>query len=119
MSNCRMVSKKEAKRIRCLCHTIKACKSKSRAFSKNSWRVFRNAARIRDDKIYDKYSTLLEGDEPIGQYHPECYKKYTNKDHLERLKIEDIVQGSEHSLLKHVSHQPREADAPVWKKQYQ
>ena len=73
-------------RTLCLCHIVKSCKSKPRSFTRNSWLNVREAAEIRQDFVQEKYGKLLQENEPQGSYHPECYRRYTNREHLERLK---------------------------------
>ena len=72
-------------RVHCICHIVRSCKSKPRAFSPNAWIRVREAAEIRQDFVQQKYGPLLQEDEPKGSYHPECYRRYTNQEHLERI----------------------------------
>ena len=66
------MSEKEANRKKCLIHIIKGCASKTRHFSDNAWNRVREAAEIRQDHIYKTYGNLLQGNKPVGSYHPNC-----------------------------------------------
>ena len=81
------MAEKDAKKKKCLIHIVKGCASKTRLFSKNSWTRVRDAAETRQDHIHKTFGKLLQGNVLDGvHYHPECYARYTNSEHLERLK---------------------------------
>ena len=64
---------------------VSGCKSKLRNFTKTTWVTLRDAALIRQDYVYNTFNEILQKDEPIGTCHPECYARYTNKEHLKRI----------------------------------
>ena len=68
----------------CLCHIITGAKGKTRSFSQTSWTTFCKAARIRQDTVYINCESFLDETTPVGSYHPACYRRYTNPDHLKR-----------------------------------
>ncbi len=69
---------------KCLCHIKTGNKEKTRPFTETSWKSFKNAVTVREDPISIKYPIIL-GDKPVGSYHPNCYKQYTNSGHLRKL----------------------------------
>ncbi len=65
---------------------MSSAKSTPVPFTENSWKQVRNAGNIRNDIWQTKYGELWAKDTPIGTYHKECYRRYTNTEHLERIK---------------------------------
>lgn len=72
---------------KCVCHIVKNVKDKRLSpFTQNSWDAFSAAAKIRQDDAYEKYKDEIEKGCPYGHYHIECYRMYTNQEHLNRIK---------------------------------
>ena len=85
---------KSKKRNPCLCHAVLSAKGKVTPFAIASWRKIKEAALIRKDDIYIQNSEYLEHDSPHGSYHRQCYQRYTNKEHLQRIKKKRCPENS-------------------------
>lgn len=68
---------------KCLCH-VTECSENLTSFTTKSWEKFQKCSQTRQNHIWLTMMNYWK-ERPKGEYHRQCYQRYTNKGHLTRI----------------------------------